>query len=82
MKVAFVVYPDFTALDLIGPYEVISRWPEAKVPLRSRLGRSGPVRQRLTVLPTDTPATLPSGLPEERLKGFEPSTFCMASSCR
>jgi hypothetical protein len=23
VKVAFVVYPDFTALDLVGPYEVI-----------------------------------------------------------
>ena len=27
MKTAFVLYPDFTALDLVGPYEVISRWP-------------------------------------------------------
>jgi putative intracellular protease/amidase len=31
VKVAFVVYPDFTALDLVGPYEVISRWPNAEV---------------------------------------------------
>ena len=31
MRVAFVVYPDFTALDLVGPYEVISRWPGAEV---------------------------------------------------
>ncbi len=27
MKIAYVVYPDFTALDLVGPYDVISRWP-------------------------------------------------------
>jgi putative intracellular protease/amidase len=31
MKVAYVVYPDFTALDLIGPYEVISRWPDVEI---------------------------------------------------
>jgi len=60
VKVAFVVYPDFTALDLVGPYEVISRWPGAEVhfvssgtdPVRCDLG--------LTVLPTDTPSTLPN----------------------
>ena len=38
MKVAFVVYPDFTALDLVGLYEVISRWP----------GRGGPLHCKLT----------------------------------
>jgi len=31
MKIAYVVYPDFTALDLVGPYEVISRWPGAEI---------------------------------------------------
>src|SRR5947209_5395625 len=58
MKVAFVLYPDFTALDLVGPYEVISRWPDAEVHfLASSLE---PVRcdEGLTVIPTDTPATL------------------------
>ena len=44
MKIAYVVYPDFTALDLVGPYEVISRWPERRGPLRGqrRRARSGP----------------------------------------
>jgi transcriptional regulator GlxA family with amidase domain len=59
VKIAYVLYPDFTALDLVGPYEVISRWPEADVhfvastlePVRCDCG--------LTVIPTDTPATLP-----------------------
>jgi cyclohexyl-isocyanide hydratase len=59
MKIAYVIYPDLTALDLVGPYEVISRWPEAEVhfvasslePVRSDRG--------LTLLPTDTPETLP-----------------------
>jgi putative intracellular protease/amidase len=31
MQIAYVVYPDFTGLDLVGPYEVISRWPKADV---------------------------------------------------
>jgi transcriptional regulator GlxA family with amidase domain len=59
MKIAYVLYPDFTALDLVGPYEVISRWPDADVhfladsldPVRCDCG--------LTVIPTDTPETLP-----------------------
>jgi cyclohexyl-isocyanide hydratase len=59
VKIAFVVYPDFTALDLVGPYEVISRWPGAEV----RFVSSSPEPVRcdcgLTVIPTDTPSTLP-----------------------
>jgi transcriptional regulator GlxA family with amidase domain len=59
VKIAYVVYPDFTALDLVGPYEVISRWPDAEVhflasslePVRCDVG--------LTVIPTDTPESLP-----------------------
>jgi hypothetical protein len=31
IKVAYVLYPDFTRLDLIGRYEVISRWPDAEM---------------------------------------------------
>jgi putative intracellular protease/amidase len=59
MKVAYVVYPDFTALDLVGPYEVISRWPDVEVHFVA--SSSGAVRTDcgLTVLPTDTPETLP-----------------------
>jgi transcriptional regulator GlxA family with amidase domain len=59
MKIAYVVYPDFTALDLVGPYEVISWWPGAEVHF---VGSSpDPVRcdNGLMVLPTDTTATLP-----------------------
>jgi cyclohexyl-isocyanide hydratase len=43
MKTAFVLYPDFTALDLIGPYEVISRWPDAEVHLPRELARPDPL---------------------------------------
>ena len=59
MKTAYVLYPDFTALDLVGPYEVISRWPDAEVHFLAR--SLDPVRcdRGLTVIPTDTPETLP-----------------------
>ena len=59
MKVAYVVYPDFTGLDLVGPYEVISRWPDAEVHFVAR--SLDPVRcdVGLTVVPTDTPDSLP-----------------------
>jgi transcriptional regulator GlxA family with amidase domain len=58
MKVANVVYPEFTALDLVGPYEVISRWPGVEVHFVA--SASGPVRTDcgLTVLPTDTTESL------------------------
>ena len=59
MKIAYVIYPDFTALDLIGPYEVISLWPD--VELHWVATTTGPVTSDhgLTVLPTTTPAQLP-----------------------
>jgi transcriptional regulator GlxA family with amidase domain len=59
MQIAYVVYPDFTGLDLVGPYEVISRWPKADV--RFVASSPEPVRadRGLTVIPTDTPDTLP-----------------------
>ena len=58
MKVAYVVYPDFTALDLVGPYDVISRWPDAEVHFVA--SAAGPVRTDcgLTVIPTDTTESL------------------------
>lgn len=58
MKIAYVFYPDFTALDLVGPYDVISRWPGAEVHFLA--SAPGPVRTDLglTVMPTDTPETL------------------------
>jgi transcriptional regulator GlxA family with amidase domain len=59
MRIAYVVYPDFTGLDLIGPYELISRWPGAEVHFVA--SSAEPVRADcgLTVIPTDTPESLP-----------------------
>src|ERR687898_1948985 len=60
MKIAYVLYPDFTGLDLVGPYGLISRWPDADVHFVART--LDPVRadRGLTVIPTDTPETLPN----------------------
>ena len=58
MKIAYVVYPDFTALDLVGPYDVISRWPGSEVHFVA--SAAGPVTtdRGLTVIPTDTTESL------------------------
>ena len=58
MKVAYVLYPDCTALDFVGPYEVIGRWPD--VDAHFVASAAGPVRTDcgLTVLPTDTTESL------------------------
>ena len=48
MKIAYVLYPDFTGLDLVGPYEVISRWPStwaiASSPVRAPIASTGSLR--------------------------------------
>jgi transcriptional regulator GlxA family with amidase domain len=59
MKIAFVVYPDFTALDLVGPYEIISRWPNAEVHFIASSPEPVRTDRGLTVIPTDTPESLP-----------------------
>lgn len=59
MKIAYVLYEDFTALDLIGPYEVISLWPN--VELHFVATSNGPIHtdHGLGMMPTDSPATCP-----------------------
>lgn len=59
MKVAFVLYPGFTGLDLVGPYEVICRWPGVDVRFLARTLEPVRADRGLTVTPTDTPETLP-----------------------
>ena len=56
MRIAYVVYPDFTGLDLVGPYEVISRWPDADVHFVASSPEPVRADRGLTVIPTDTPA--------------------------
>jgi len=60
MNVAIVLYDGFTALDAIGPYEVLSRLPGARVTFLAR--EAGPVRtdnQMLTILAEHSLAELP-----------------------
>jgi transcriptional regulator GlxA family with amidase domain len=58
MRVAFVLYDQFTALDLVGPYDVIGAWPDADVHFVAT--EDGPIRADagLIVSPTDTPDSL------------------------
>lgn len=59
MLIAYVLYPGFTALDLVGPYEVLSRWPDADVRFLA-VGREPVAADAgLVVVPTDTPETMP-----------------------
>jgi putative intracellular protease/amidase len=59
MRIAYVLYPQMTALDLIGPYEVISRWPEAEVHFVA--SQDAPVHCDVgaTLVPTHTVDTVP-----------------------
>lgn len=54
MRIAYVVYPNFTALDLVGPYEVTSRWPDADVHFVASAAAPVKTDYGLTVIPTDT----------------------------
>jgi len=42
MQIAMVLYDRFTALDVVGPYEALSRLPDARVDFVA--GQAGPVR--------------------------------------
>lgn len=48
MKIAFLIYEGFTALDVIGPYEVLSCLPGAQAHFVSK--KSGPIRAHTNAL--------------------------------
>jgi transcriptional regulator GlxA family with amidase domain len=56
MEIAIPVYDDFTALDAIGPYEVLSRLPGARVRFIAK--RPGPVRTDNGMLSINAEAAL------------------------
>jgi transcriptional regulator GlxA family with amidase domain len=58
VRIAFVLYPDMTALDMVGPYEVISRWPDAEVHFVASKLEAVRCDEGLTLIPTDTPETI------------------------
>jgi putative intracellular protease/amidase len=80
MEIAIPVYDDFTALDAVGPYEVLSRIPDARVRFIGE--RVGPVRTDNGMLQLVAEATLediphpdilvvPGGVATRRLTGDE-----------
>lgn len=56
MQIAIVLYPGFTALDVLGPYEVLGRLPDTEVVFVAE--EPGLVRNDLTSLSVDAVATL------------------------
>ncbi|MFF5072393.1 DJ-1/PfpI family protein [Micromonospora olivasterospora] len=56
MQVAVVLYPGFTALDVVGPYEVLGRLPDVEVVFVAE--RTGLVRNDLGSLLIEAMATL------------------------
>ena len=59
MDIAFVLYDDFTALDLVSAYEVLASWPGVTARFVATELRPHRADNGLIVSPTDTPATLP-----------------------
>jgi transcriptional regulator GlxA family with amidase domain len=55
MKIAIVLFEHCTALDAVGPYEVLSRWPNAEVHMVGE--RKGPVRTDTEMLALHVDAT-------------------------
>jgi transcriptional regulator GlxA family with amidase domain len=60
MDIAFVLYPGMTALDLVGPYEVMSRWPGATSHFVATTAEPITTDAGLVIVPTAATADLPS----------------------
>lgn len=58
MKIAVLIYEGFTALDVVGPYEVMSRWPGAEISWVSTTKDPVVADEGLTLVPTATTATM------------------------
>ncbi|MFD4656637.1 DJ-1/PfpI family protein [Kitasatospora sp. NPDC058444] len=56
MRIAILLYPDFTTLDAVGPYEVLSRLPGAEVVFTA--AERGPVRNDVGSLSVTAEAAL------------------------
>jgi putative intracellular protease/amidase len=81
MEIAIPLFDRFTALDAVGPYEVLSRLPGARV--RFLAAESGPVRtengmlaitadERLSALPEPDVLMVPGGFGTRALMSDEP----------
>jgi transcriptional regulator GlxA family with amidase domain len=58
IDVAFLLYDNFTSLDVIGPWEVISQWPDTTARFVAMEDRPVTADTGLTVVPTATTATV------------------------
>jgi len=81
MQIAFLLYPGFTALDAIGPYDVLSRIPGAETvfvaerrgPVRNEVGSLSLVAERaLGQTPSPDVLVVPGGLGNRRLLEHTP----------
>ena len=54
MKIQMLVYADMTLLDLVGPLQVWSLWPESEIELVAREAGPAPTDCGLAVMPTHT----------------------------
>ena len=78
MQIACFLFDGITALDIVGPYEVLQRLPDADVPLRRQAGGRGPHRQqvprarrrpqRSTRSPSPTSSSSPAASPPVALE--------------
>lgn len=60
MKIAFLIYPGFTALDVVGPFDVLSRLPGADTDFVGKAAGAVPNdNDRLALVATKTLAELP-----------------------
>lgn len=59
MRVGFVIFPEFTPLDLVGPMEVFARMPETEVLVLGKTLDAVPSDTGLHVLPNGTLADCP-----------------------
>ena len=93
MHIVFALYDGMTPLDLVGPYEIISRWPDVDVrfvaPLDAtpsdiaRLGEAGPLKDpiRISQMPSRNGASA-GGRPSGASTTRPPSSSTARSSPR
>ena len=91
MQIALLLYDGFTALDIVGPYDVLARLPgaepvfvaEAAGPVRNESGTLALVADRtLEEVPTPDVLVVPGGFGSRRLLDHEPLLSWIRSAHR
>ena len=60
IDVAFLLYDNFTSLDVVGPWEVISQWPDTRARFVATEDRPVTADTGLVLMPNATTASLPA----------------------